>query len=309
MEFQHTTVLLRETVDAVFTDPDGIYVDCTLGGGGHTAELLSRLSARGRIIAIDRDEMALQHAEEHLHDSRLTLCKQNFAEIAAVVHAHAPDGVTGILADLGISSPQVDLPERGFSYAADAFLDMRMDQSQTLTAYDVVNTYPREELVRILRDYGEERFAGRIADRLVCAREERPIRTTSELTALVASAMPRLNKKEGHPCKRTYQAIRIEVNSELSSIEALLRDGIPCLHFGGRMAVISFHSLEDRLVKQAFARAEHPCTCPKDFPVCVCGQTPQVRILTRKPVVPSEAELAANHRAHSAKLRCCEKIS
>lgn len=308
MEYKHVTVLLHETVEAVLTDPNGIYVDCTLGGGGHTALLLSKLSERGRVIAIDRDDMALQNASDKLHDSRLTLCKSNFSEIASILQRYAPGGVTGILADLGISSPQVDIPERGFSYSADAFLDMRMDQTQSLTAYTVVNTYPRDELVRILRDYGEERFAGRVADRIVRAREEKEIRTTSELTALVAGALPHANKKEGHPCKRTYQAIRMEVNAELSSIGTLLQDGIPCLRSGGRMAVISFHSLEDRIVKNTFANQENPCACPKDFPVCVCGKKPQVRVLTRKPILPSEAELAANRRAHSAKLRCCEKL-
>lgn len=308
MEYRHITVLLRETVDAVLTDPDGIYVDCTLGGAGHTALLLSRLSPKGRVIAIDRDDTALNNAREKLQDDRLLLCKSNFSEIADIVREYAPGGVNGILADLGISSPQVDDPSRGFSYSTDAFLDMRMDQTQAFTAHDVVNTYSRDELVRILRDFGEERFAGRVADKILRAREHAPINTTSELTAIVASALPKQNKKEGHPCKRTYQAIRIEVNSELSSISAMIDGGIPCLVPGGHMAVISFHSLEDRIVKNAFVRAENPCTCPKDFPICVCGKQPQVRVLTRKPILPSEEEVTENNRAHSAKLRVCEKL-
>lgn len=308
MAYRHTTVLLHELVDAVLTDPDGVYIDCTLGGAGHTSLLLSRLSERGRVIGVDRDDDALKNAAETVRDPRLLLCKRNYSEIAEIAREYAPEGVCGILADLGISGQQVDDAERGFSYAADAFLDMRMDRTQGQTAYDVVNTYPRDELVRILRDYGEERFAGRIADRIVRAREEEPIETTLALASLVASAMPKQNKKEGHPCKRTFQAIRIEVNAELSGVETLLADGIPCLRSGGRMGVISFHSLEDRIVKTALARMENPCTCPKDFPVCVCGKKPVVKVLTRKPVLPSAEELHANHRAHSAKLRCCEKI-
>lgn len=308
MEYKHITVLLNETVEAVLTDPDGTYIDCTLGGGGHTALLLSRLSPRGRLIAIDRDDVALNNAREKLHDSRLTLVKSNFSEIAAVAAEHAPQGVTGILADLGISSPQVDDPSRGFSYSADAFLDMRMDQTQAFTAYDVVNTYSRDDLVRILRDYGEERFAGRVADRIIRAREHEPIETTAQLTAIVAAALPKQNKKEGHPCKRTYQAIRCEVNTELPSISQMIEGGIPCLNAGGRFAIISFHSLEDRIVKNGFVRAENPCTCPKDFPICVCGKKPSVRVLTRKPILPSEEEIQQNNRAHSAKLRVCEKL-
>lgn len=308
MEYKHITVLLNETVEAVLTDPDGTYVDCTLGGGGHTALLLSRLSPKGRVIAIDRDDVALNNAREKLHDDRLTLVKSNFSEIASVVSMYAPEGVNGILADLGISSPQVDDPSRGFSYSADAFLDMRMDQTQALTAYDVVNTYSRDDLVRILRDYGEERFAGRVADRIIRAREHEPIETTAQLTAIVAAALPKQNKKEGHPCKRTYQAIRIEVNSELSSVSRLIEDGIPCLVSGGHFSIISFHSLEDRIVKNGFARGENPCTCPKDFPICVCGKKPSVKVLTRKPILPSEEEILQNNRAHSAKLRVCEKL-
>ena len=308
MEYKHITVLLNETVDSVPTDPDGTYIDCTLGGGGHTSLLLSRLSPRGRVIAIDRDDVALNNAREKLHDERLILVKSNFSEIASVVAEYAPEGVTGILADLGISSPQVDDPTRGFSYSADAYLDMRMDQTQALTAYDVVNTYSRDDLVRILRDYGEERFAGRIADKLIRAREHEPIETTAQLTAIVAAALPKQNKKEGHPCKRTYQAIRIEVNSELSSVSQMIEGGIPCLKSGGHFAIISFHSLEDRIVKNGFVRAENPCTCPKDFPICVCGKKPTVRVLTRKPILPSEEEILQNNRAHSAKLRVCEKL-
>ncbi|MBR4053203.1 MAG: 16S rRNA (cytosine(1402)-N(4))-methyltransferase RsmH [Clostridia bacterium] len=308
MEYKHITVLLNETVESVLTDVNGTYIDCTLGGGGHTGLLLSRLSERGRVIAIDRDDVALENARNKFNDPRLTLVKSNFSDIGRIAAEYAPEGVDGILADLGISSPQVDDPTRGFSYSADAFLDMRMDQTQAFTAYDVVNTYSREDLIRILRDYGEERFAGRIADKILRAREQKPIDTTAELTAIVAAAMPRQNKKEGHPCKRTYQAIRIEVNSELSSISAMIAGGIPCLKSGGRMSIISFHSLEDRIVKNAFATGENPCTCPKDFPICVCGKKPTVKVLTRKPLLPSEQEITDNNRAHSAKLRVCEKL-
>ncbi len=308
MEYKHITVLLNETVESVLTNPDGTYIDCTLGGGGHTGLLLSRLSEKGRVIAIDRDDVALGNARNKFNDPRLTLVKSNFSEIGQIAAEHAPEGVDGILADLGISSPQVDDPTRGFSYSADAFLDMRMDRTQAFTAYDVVNTYSREDLIRILRDYGEERFAGRIADKILHAREQKPIDTTAELTAIVAAAMPRQNKKEGHPCKRTYQAIRIEVNSELSSISAMIAGGIPCLKSGGHMSIISFHSLEDRIVKNAFAMGENPCTCPKDFPICVCGKKPTVKVLTRKPLLPSEQEVTDNNRAHSAKLRVCEKL-
>ncbi len=308
MEYKHITVLLNETVESVLTDVNGTYIDCTLGGGGHTGLLLSRLSERGRVIAIDRDDVALENARNKFNDSRLTLVKSNFSDISRIAAEYAPEGVDGILADLGISSPQVDDPARGFSYSADAFLDMRMDQTQAFTAYDVVNTYSREDLIRVLRDYGEERFAGRIADKILRAREQKPIDTTAELTAIVAAAMPRQNKKEGHPCKRTYQAIRIEVNSELSSISAMIAGGIPCLKSGGRMSIISFHSLEDRIVKNAFATGENPCTCPKDFPICVCGKKPTVKVLTRKPLLPSEQEITDNNRAHSAKLRVCEKL-
>ena len=308
MEYKHITVLLNETVESVLTDVNGTYIDCTLGGGGHTGLLLSRLSEKGRVIAIDRDDVALENARNKFNDPRLTLVKSNFSEIGRIAAEYAPEGVDGILADLGISSPQVDDPTRGFSYSADAFLDMRMDRTQAFTAHDVVNTYSREDLIRILRDYGEERFAGRIADKILRAREQKPIDTTAELTAIVAAAMPRQNQKEGHPCKRTYQAIRIEVNSELSSISAMIAGGIPCLKSGGHMSIISFHSLEDRIVKNAFATGENPCTCPKDFPICVCGKKPTVKVLTRKPMLPSEQEITDNNRAHSAKLRVCEKL-
>ena len=308
MEYKHITVLLNETVESVLTDPNGTYIDCTLGGGGHTSLLLSRLSEKGRVIAIDRDDVALENARKKLNDPRLTLVKSNFSEIGQIAEEYAPEGVDGILADLGISSPQVDDPARGFSYSADAYLDMRMDQTQAFTAHDLVNTYTRDDLVRILRDYGEERFAGRIADKIIRAREQKTIDTTAELTAIVAAAMPKQNKKEGHPCKRTYQAIRIEVNSELSSISAMIEGGIPKLKSGGHMSIISFHSLEDRIVKNAFQREENPCTCPKDFPICVCGKKPTVKVLTRKPMLPTEEEIIENNRAHSAKLRVCEKL-
>lgn len=308
MEYRHATVLLHEAVEQLVTDPDGVYVDCTLGGAGHTALLLSFLSEKGRVIGIDRDEAAVLNAERTLNDSRLILCRSNFSEIDRIVREFSPGGVNGILADLGVSSPQLDDPERGFSYSSDARLDMRMDRSQPFSAYDVVNTYSKDDLTRILRDYGEERFASRIAERIVRARENGPVETTTQLTSIVAPAIPKQDRKEGHPCKRTFQAIRIEVNSELSSISELVEKGIPCLKTGGRMVIISFHSLEDRIVKNAFHTAENPCICPKDFPVCVCGRKPLVRVLTKKPILPSAEEIRSNNRSHSAKMRVCEKI-
>ncbi len=309
MEFSHVSVLLYETVDSLNVKKDGIYVDCTLGGAGHTSLILSRLGENGRVIGIDRDDDALNNAKEKINDSRLITVKDNFENIKEAVHSAGYSKVDGILMDLGVSSHQLDIAERGFSYIKDAPLDMRMDQTAPLTAYDVVNNYSERELVRILRDYGEERFAPKIASRICSARNESPIKTTLELAEIVAAAIPAKFRYEGgNPAKRSFQAIRIEVNGELDCIPKAIEEGAEMLNVGGRMSIISFHSLEDRLVKNGFQRLERPCTCPSDFPVCVCGKKQSVKIITKKPILPSEDEIENNSRSHSAKLRVCEKV-
>lgn len=309
MEFSHISVLLHETVDSLSVKPDGIYVDCTLGGAGHTSLILSKLGPNGRVIGIDRDDDALRNAKEKINDSRLITVKDNFENITSAVTSAGYDKVDGILMDLGVSSHQLDVAERGFSYMQDAALDMRMDQTSPLTAFEVVNTYPERELVRILRDYGEERFANGIASKICSAREVKPIKTTLELSEIITSAIPaKFRRDGGHPAKRSFQAIRIEVNGELDCIPKAINDGADLLKSGGRMSIISFHSLEDRLVKNGFKNLENPCTCPGDFPVCVCGRKQIVKIITKKPILPSEEELSVNSRSHSAKLRVCEKV-
>lgn len=301
--------MLDETVSALDIKPDGIYVDCTLGGAGHTKEILSRLSQNGRVIGIDRDASALENAKNTVKDERLITVHDNFCNIAYILSSLGYEAVDGIIADLGVSSHQLDTASRGFSYMQDAPLDMRMDTSAALTAYDVVNNYSERELARILDIYGEERFASRIASRILAAREAEPIKTTLGLASAIESAIPAKFRHEGgHPAKRSFQAIRIEVNGELECIPKLIDEGIPKLRSGGRMAVITFHSLEDRLVKNAFRTLENPCTCPKDIPVCVCGKKPVVRVITRKPILPGARELEINTRSHSAKLRVCEKL-
>ncbi len=301
--------MLDETVSALDVVPDGIYVDCTLGGAGHTKEILSRLSQNGRVIGIDRDASALENAKNTVKDERLITVHDNFCNIAYILSSLGYEAVDGIIADLGVSSHQLDTASRGFSYMQDAPLDMRMDTSAALTAYDVVNNYSERELARILDIYGEERFASRIASRILAAREAEPIKTTLGLASVIESAIPAKFRHEGgHPAKRSFQAIRIEVNGELDCIPKLIDEGIPKLRSGGRMAVITFHSLEDRLVKNAFRTLENPCTCPKDIPVCVCGKKPVVRVITRKPILPGARELEINTRSHSAKLRVCEKL-
>lgn len=301
--------MLDETVSALDIKPDGIYVDCTLGGAGHTKEILSRLSQNGRVIGIDRDASALENAKNTVKDERLITVHDNFCNIAYILSSLGYEAVDGIIADLGVSSHQLDTASRGFSYMQDAPLDMRMDTSAALTAYDVVNNYSERELARILDIYGEERFASRIASRILAARESEPIKTTLGLASVIESAIPAKFRHEGgHPAKRSFQAIRIEVNGELDCIPKLINEGIPKLRSGGRMAVITFHSLEDRLVKNAFRTLENPCTCPKDIPVCVCGKKPVVRVITRKPILPGARELEINTRSHSAKLRVCEKL-
>ena len=309
MEFSHISVLLYETVDSLNIKPDGIYVDCTLGGAGHTSLILSRLGEKGRVIGIDRDDDALKNAAEKVKDSRLITVKDNFENLASAVAEAGFEKVDGIIMDLGVSSHQLDVAERGFSYMQDAPLDMRMDQTSPLTAYEVVNNYSDRELIRILRDYGEERFALSIVSKICSAREVAPIETTLQLADIITSAIPKKFRMEGgHPAKRSFQAIRIEVNGELDCIPKAIQSGAEILNKGGRMSIISFHSLEDRLVKNGFKKLEDPCECPKDFPVCVCGKTQIVKIITKKPILPSQEELNANSRSHSAKLRVCEKI-
>ena len=309
-EFHHVSVLLQECLDGLNIRPDGIYVDGTLGGAGHSSRIAERLTT-GRLIGIDRDPVALAAAGERLKPwkDRVTLVHSNFCEIKQVLSDLQIPGVDGILLDLGVSSPQLDDGQRGFSYMADAPLDMRMNGEDALTAREVVNTWPQEELKRILYTYGEERYAPQIAAAICRRREEAPIETTLELVDIIRSAMPAAALREKqHPAKRSFQAIRIAVNDELGSVEKVMADAIPLLNPGGRLAVITFHSLEDRIVKNAMAEAAKGCTCPPNFPVCVCGKKPQVKLICRKPIVSGEAELAENPRARSAKLRVCEKL-
>ena len=309
-EFHHVSVLLDECLDGLNIRSDGIYVDGTLGGAGHSYQIASRLTT-GRLIGIDRDTVALEAAGKRLapFQDRVTLVHSNFCRIKEVLQDLNIPGVDGILLDLGVSSPQLDEGERGFSYMADAPLDMRMNRQDALSAYTVVNFWSREELKRILYDYGEERYAPQIASAICLRREERPIETTLELVDVIRSAMPpaALREKQ-HPAKRSFQAIRIAVNDELGSVEQVMRDAVPCLNEGGRLAVITFHSLEDRIVKNAMASAARGCTCPPEFPVCICGKKPDVKLVNRKPIVSGNTELEANPRARSAKLRVCEKL-
>ena len=310
MEFVHRSVLLLPTVEALAVRPDGIYLDGTLGGAGHSYEIASRLTT-GRLIGLDRDETALAAAGARLAPfaGRVTLVHSNFADLAQVLDSLDIPAVDGMLFDLGVSSPQLDDAERGFSYMQDAPLDMRMDRTAGLTAYEVVNTWPEAELKRILYTYGEERYAPRIAAAIAARRAERPVATTLELADLIRSAMPaQALREKQHPAKRSFQAIRIAVNDELGAVERMLASAIDRLNPGGRLAVITFHSLEDRIVKTAFQEAARGCTCPKDFPVCVCGKKPKVKLITRHPIVADEAELAENPRARSAKLRVAEKL-
>ena len=310
MAFEHQSVLLMPAVEALHIRPDGIYLDGTLGGAGHSFEIAARLTT-GRLIGLDRDQVALAAARERLQPyiDRVTLVHSNFSRLADVLDDLGINRVDGMLFDLGVSSPQLDDKERGFSYMADAPLDMRMDRSEGRTAYDVVNTYDQESLKRILYQYGEERYAPRIAAAIVQRRVEKPIETTLELSELIRSAMPpQALREKQHPAKRSFQAIRIAVNDELTAVEQMLSVAMDRLNPGGRLAVITFHSLEDRLVKSAMQEAARGCTCPKDFPVCVCGKKPKVTILTRHPIVADQRELAENPRARSAKLRVAERI-
>lgn len=307
--FSHVSVLLQECMDALCIKPDGIYIDGTAGGGGHSHEIASHLTT-GKLIALDRDMSAVAAAGARLAEfgEHAQVVHSNFSEMAQVCRELGIDGIDGVLLDLGVSSYQLDTADRGFSYMADAPLDMRMNREDTLDAYTVVNTYPEQRLKSIIYDYGEERFAPRIAQRIVQEREKQPIRTTGELVSIIKAAMPAAAKEGGHhPAKRTFQAIRIEVNGELSVIEPTIRDAVSLLKPGGRIAIITFHSLEDRIVKQTFASLASGCTCPRDFPVCVCGKKPLVDIISRKPILPSEQELEVNPRSRSAKLRVAQK--
>jgi len=309
-EFHHVSVLLEECIEGLAIKPEGTYVDGTLGGAGHSSRIAALLTT-GRHIGIDRDPVALKAAGERLKpwEDRVTLVHSNFCEIARVLDDLGIEGVDGILLDLGVSSPQLDDGERGFSYMVDAPLDMRMNNEDSLSAHTVVNTWSYEELKKILYEYGEERYAPKIAAAICSRREEKPIETTLELVEIIRSAMPAAALREKqHPAKRSFQAIRIAVNDELNSVAKVMEDAIPRLNPGGRLAVITFHSLEDRIVKNAMASAAKGCTCPPNFPVCVCGKKPLVKLITRKPIVSGDEELERNPRARSAKLRICEKI-
>ena len=310
MEFNHVSVLLNECLDALNIKKDGIYVDGTLGGAGHSSEILKRLSDNGRLIGIDQDTDALKAAGLRLQNyNNVTYVHNNFYNIKQILDDLDIAEVDGILMDLGVSSYQLDTGERGFSYMKDAPLDMRMNRENELSAYQVVNTYSEEELYRIIRDYGEEKFAKRIATFIVNAREEKNIETTLELVEIIKNAIPAKARREGpHPAKRTFQAIRIEVNSELSILNRAIEDGVSKLSKGGRMAIITFHSLEDRIVKNKFRDLAVSCRCPKEFPICVCGEKAKVKVISRKAIEPSKEEVEINPRSRSAKLRVIEKI-
>lgn len=310
VEFSHYSVLLSECIEGLKIKPDGIYVDGTAGGAGHSSEIAKRLDT-GMLVAIDQDATAVSVASERLNalNKNTKVVQNNFCEIAQVCKSLEIGAIDGLLLDLGVSSYQLDTAERGFSYSADAPLDMRMDVSKELSAYEVVNSYSEQALKKILFDYGEERFAPLIASAIVREREKKAIGSTAELSEIIKRAIPSAAREGGHhPAKRSFQAIRIEVNGELDVIEPAIRDAVSLLNSGGRIAIITFHSLEDRIVKQTFASLASGCTCPKDFPVCVCSNKPKVKIITKKPILPSSKELAVNPRSRSAKLRVAEKI-
>ncbi|BDF33462.1 ribosomal RNA small subunit methyltransferase H [Lachnospiraceae bacterium] len=310
MGFEHKSVLLEETINGLNIRPDGTYVDGTLGGGGHAYEICRRLGNKGSIVGIDQDAAAITAAGARLKDfgEKVTIVRSNYCDMKSQLHQLGIDKVDGIVLDLGVSSYQLDTAERGFSYREDAPLDMRMDTRQKMTARDIVNDYGEMDLYRVIRDYGEDKFAKNIAKHIVAARAERPIETTGQLTSIIRQAIPmKYQKKSGHPSKRTFQAIRIELNRELEVLRDSLDDMIDLLKPGGRLCIITFHSLEDRIVKSSFKKNENPCTCPSDFPICVCGKVSKGSILTRKPILPDEDELEYNSRAKSAKLRIFER--
>ena len=312
MEFNHYSVLLNETIENLNIKPDGIYVDGTLGGGGHAYQVASRLSEKGRQIGIDQDADAIAAAGERLKEfgDKITIIRSNYANMKEELHRIGVEKVDGIVLDLGVSSFQLDTPERGFTYRDEnAPLDMRMDDRQSLTAKDIVNGYSEMDLYRIIREYGEDKFAKNIAKHIVQERAEKPIETTGELTEIIRASIPmKVQVTGGHPAKRTFQAIRIELNKELEVLQNNLDDMIDLLNPGGRICIITFHSLEDRIVKTNFKRNENPCTCPSDFPVCVCGKKSKGKVVTRKPILPSEEELEVNSRSKSAKLRVFERV-
>ena len=312
MEFNHYSVLLNETIENLNIKPDGIYVDGTLGGGGHAYQVALRLSEKGRLIGIDQDADAIAAAGERLREfgDKITIIRSNYANMKEELHRIGVEKVDGIVLDLGVSSFQLDTPERGFTYRDEnAPLDMRMDDRQSLTAKDIVNGYSEMDLYRIIRDYGEDKFAKNIAKHIVQERAEKPIETTGELTEIIRASIPmKVQMTGGHPAKRTFQAIRIELNKELEVLQDNLDDMIDLLNPGGRICIITFHSLEDRIVKTNFKRNENPCTCPSDFPVCVCGKKSKGKVVTRKPILPSEEELEVNSRSKSAKLRVFERV-
>ena len=310
MEFKHKSVLLNETIDGLNIKPDGIYVDGTLGGGGHAYEVCRRLGEKGSIIGIDQDAAAIEAASARLKDfgEKVTIVRSNYCDMKSKLHELGIDKVDGIVLDLGVSSYQLDTAERGFSYREDAPLDMRMDTRQKMTARDIVNDYTEADLYRVIRDYGEDKFAKNIAKHIVQARAVKPVETTAEVSEIIRASIPmKFQKKSGHPAKRTFQAIRIELNRELDVLRDSLDDMIDLLNPGGRLCIITFHSLEDRIVKSAFRKNENPCTCPPNFPVCVCGKVSKGRVITRKPILPSEEELEWNSRSQSAKLRVFER--
>lgn len=310
MEFSHKSVLLNETIDALKIKPDGIYVDGTLGGGGHSYEICKRLSDKGRLIGIDQDAAAIEAASERLGEfkDRVTIIRSNYCEMKKQLNSIGVTSVDGIILDLGVSSYQLDTAERGFTYREDVPLDMRMDQRQARTAKDIVNEYSEMELYRIIRDYGEDKFAKNIAKHIVQARQEKPLETTGELIRAIKAAIPmKVRAVGGHPAKKTFQAIRIELNNELGVLRDSLDDMIDLLNDEGRLCIITFHSLEDRIVKNHFRTSEHPCICPKEFPVCVCGRISKGKVVTRKPILPGEEELEENSRSKSAKLRVFER--
>lgn len=305
-EFKHIPIMLEQVIEGLDIKPDGIYVDGTLGGGGHSYEIAKCLTNGGRLIGIDQDEAAIKAASKRLSEfeDRVTIVRSNYAQMTSVLQSLGIEQVDGILLDLGVSSHQLDTAERGFSYMEDAPLDMRMDRRQEKTARDIVNYYSQAELTRIIRDYGEDKFASKIASKIIAFRENKPVETTGELAEIIKSAIPmKYRLTGGHPAKRTFQAIRIELNRELGVLEESIEGMLDILSDGGRMAVITFHSLEDRIVKSAFKKAESPCTCPPDFPICVCGRKSKGFVALRKPAVPTDEEMERNPRAKSSKLR------